>query len=193
MPDPILTIGHSTRTLAEFLTLLEAHHIARIVDVRRFPGSRRHPHFSGPALAAALAGAGIGYTHLAGLGGFRKPRPESPNVGLRHPMFRGYADHMDTPEFAAGLAVLLEVAGRERVAAMCAEALPAQCHRRLLADALVARGHAVWHVLDLRRIEPHALAPEIERDGDRLIYSANQTAMALGDDAVVDPSESGDR
>jgi uncharacterized protein (DUF488 family) len=128
-----------------------------LVDVRRFPVSRRHPQFSRDALAAALDAAGIAYRHEPDLGGHREPRPDSPNTGWRNAAFRGYADHMATPAFAEALARLL--AAPPRTAVMCAEGDPARCHRQLIADALVARGIAVQHLLAPGRAETHLLNP----------------------------------
>lgn len=157
----IYTIGHSTRPLAEFLGLLSAHGIAHVVDVRRYPGSRRHPHFTREALAAALAGTGIGYEHAADLGGRRVARPDSLNTAWRSASFRGYADYMETPQFQDALARLVAVARTRRTAVLCAEAVPWRCHRQLIADALVASGEPVAHILsegepELHRLSQHA-------------------------------------
>jgi uncharacterized protein (DUF488 family) len=126
-----------------------------LVDVRRFPGSRRHPQFAREALSQSLAEAGVGYRHEPDLGGRRDPRPDSPNLAWRHAAFRGYADHMASPEFACALERLLQ--SPPRTAVMCAEAVPWRCHRQLVADALVARGADVRHLLGPGRVEPHAL------------------------------------
>lgn len=156
-PELALTIGHSTRELDEFLALLQAHGVGHVADVRRFPGSRRHPHFGREALAAALAATGIGYTHFRELGGRRAPVSDSSNRALRHTAFRGYADHMQTPSFAQAMEALLALIRGQRVAVMCAEARPEQCHRRLLADALVARGARVEHIHAREQRVPHSL------------------------------------
>jgi len=142
----IWTIGHSTRTLDEFTGLLAAHGVRSLVDVRTYPGSRRFPHFNQEALAAGLAEAGIAYTHLPELGGRRRPRPDSHNTAWRNDAFRGYADYMETPEFAAGLDRLLAIAAKHSTAIMCAEAVWWRCHRGLIADALKARGVTVLHI-----------------------------------------------
>ena len=140
------TIGHSTRSEDELLTLLREADVKLVVDVRAFPGSRRHPQFSRDALSGWLPDAGIAYRHLPALGGRRSPRPDSPNGGWREGAFAAYADHMATPEFQEALAEL-EAAARERpTAIMCAEAVWWRCHRRLIADALVARGWRVEHL-----------------------------------------------
>lgn len=166
----VWTVGHSTRTLAALVALLRAHGIARVADVRTLPRSRRHPQFDRAALPAGLAAAGIAYVHLPALGGLRRPRPDSVNLGWRHPGFRGYADHMATAEFAGGLAALEALARAERVAVLCAEAAAWRCHRALLADALVARGHEVRHIVAAGRAEPHALAAFARVEDGRVTY-----------------------
>jgi len=165
----VLTIGHSTRTLEELLALLAEHGVRLLVDVRRFPASRRHPHFSGPALAAALGAKGVGYRHQADLGGRRAARPDSVNLGWRNEGFRGYADHMATDAFGAALARLAAEPGP--VAIMCAEAVPWRCHRQLIADALLARGVPVTHLLGPGRAQEHRLTKgaRLEPDG-RVVY-----------------------
>lgn len=165
------TIGHSNLTADELLDRLRAHHITVVADVRRFPGSRRHPHFGREALRALLAREGIAYVHLPELGGRRTPRPDSPNTAWRHPSFRGYADYMETPPFAAGLARLLEMAATERVAIMCAEALWWQCHRGLIADALRAAGHHVQHIM-ATGVEDHPYTSAARLVDGRLSYAA---------------------
>ena len=154
----IHTIGHSTRELGEFLDLLAAHGVAQIVDVRRYPASRRHPHFAREALAAALAAVRIGYEHEPELGGRRTARRDSTNTGWRSASFRGYADYMETSEFADALGRLRALARVRPAAILCAEAVPWRCHRQLIADALVARGEDVSHILSDRRVEPHQLS-----------------------------------
>lgn len=155
----IYTIGHSTRPLGEFLDLLRAHDIAHVVDVRRYPGSRRYPHFGRQALAAALAEAGIGYEHAPDLGGRRVARPDSFNTAWRSASFRGYADYMETPEFQDALARLVAVGRTRRTVVLCAEAVPWRCHRQLIADALVASSEPVAHILSEGEPEPHRLSP----------------------------------
>lgn len=154
----IYTIGHSTRSIDEFTDLLDAHDIRLLVDVRRFPGSRRHPHFNGEVLAASLAERGIGYRHAPQLGGRRgTPAPDSPNTGWRNASFRAYADHLGGPEFRGALDLLIRDAERAPVAIMCAEAVPWRCHRQLISDALVARGHTVLHITSMAEPKPHEL------------------------------------
>jgi uncharacterized protein (DUF488 family) len=160
MPDAaIYTIGHSTRTADEFVALLQAHAVTQLADVRTFPMSRRLPHFNREPLAARLREQDIGYRHLPALGGRRKPRPDSVNGAWQHDSFRGYADHMATPEFEAGLDELRQYATQGITAVMCAEAVWWRCHRRLIADALVARGVPVLHIMAPDRAEPHDLTP----------------------------------
>jgi uncharacterized protein (DUF488 family) len=176
----VFTAGHSTRTATELRQLLAGAGVKLLVDVRRFPGSRRYPQFGQEALAASLAAAGIDYRHEPDLGGRRAPRPDSPHTAWRVAAFRGYADHMETPEFAAALARLEEAAAERPTAVLCAEALPQRCHRRLIADALVARGHEVVHLLAPGRAEPHALHPDarVLPDG-RLLYAAGAALPLL--------------
>jgi uncharacterized protein (DUF488 family) len=169
-PQLVLTVGHSTRSLPEFLGLLKAHGVSRVVDVRTIPRSRHNPQFNRETLPAALEAAGLGYVHLKGLGGLRHPRPDSPNLGWRTAGFRGFADYMLTPEFAKQLQALVELAGRERLAVMCAEAVPWRCHRSLIADALVVRGLRVEHILGPGRRQPHRLTPFARVEGGRLTY-----------------------
>jgi uncharacterized protein (DUF488 family) len=151
----IFTIGHSNQPLEKFLEALAAHQIALVADVRRFPASRRHPHFSKERLAAALGERGIDYSHFPELGGRRAPRKDSRNTAWKNAAFRGYADYMETPEFEAGIERLLEQASVRRSAIMCAELLWWQCHRGLIADYLKARGHEVIHLVSAAKHEPH--------------------------------------
>lgn len=155
----VFTVGHSTRTLAEFLALLRAHGIRRVVDVRRHPGSRRYPHFARDTLRDSLARDGIDYVHEPGLGGRRRPLPGSRNAAWRSASFRGYADHMAEREFTDALARILADAAEIPTALMCAEAVPWRCHRQLIADALVARGIAVRHIIGSGTPTVHGLHP----------------------------------
>lgn len=141
-PRTIYTIGHSTRTIEQFIALLRENGVELLVDVRRFPGSRRHPQFGSAALAASLAAAGIGYAHAEPLGGRRggDADPSSPNTAWRNAAFRAYADYMATPPFRAALERLVALSRERRTVIMCAEAVPWRCHRRLITDALLARG-----------------------------------------------------
>jgi uncharacterized protein (DUF488 family) len=155
----IYSVGHSTRDLADFLGLLAAHGVRQVVDVRRYPASRRHPHFARDALAVALAGAGIAYWHEGDLGGRRVARSDSTNTAWRSGAFRGYADHMETDAFQHALGRVIELGRARPTTLLCAEAVPWRCHRQLIADALLARGESVSHILGLARLDPHALSP----------------------------------
>jgi len=166
----IFTIGHSTRSAAAFLELLQAHGVTGVADVRTVPRSRRHPHFSRESLGELLPSHGIAYIHLPGLGGLRKPRPDSPNGGWRHEGFRGYADHMGSREFADALDALLAFAGERRAAVMCAEAKWWQCHRQLVADALVAGGIEIRHIMSAREPARHELTPFARVAGSTVRY-----------------------
>lgn len=168
----IPTIGHSTRSADEFLSLLQTHAVTGIADVRTVPRSRRHPHFSREALSVFLPAHGIAYMHVPGLGGLRKPRADSVNRGWRHESFRGYADHMQSEEFRVGLAALLAFAEDRRAAVMCAEAKWWQCHRQLIADALVARGLEVRHILSRGDTPAHQLTPFARVYGNDVTYPA---------------------
>jgi uncharacterized protein (DUF488 family) len=155
----VFTVGHSTRTLDEFVGLLKGHGVVRLLDVRSIPRSRRNPQFNRETLPLALAEAGIGYEHLAGLGGFRPASGEAANAGWRNASFRGYADYMQTPEFAEHIEALVALARQSPVAVMCAEAVPWRCHRSLIADALTVRGIEAREIVDARRSQPHKLTP----------------------------------
>jgi uncharacterized protein (DUF488 family) len=155
----VLTVGHSTRPIDEFVAMLVAHRVTQLVDVRTVPRSRHNPQFNGDALAASLESAGIGYVHAPGLGGFRRTVPDSPNAGWRNLSFRGYADYMQGPEFADNLFGLIELARRDRVVLMCAEAVPWRCHRSLIADALVVHGVATCEIASVHRLQAHRLTP----------------------------------
>ncbi len=153
----ILTIGHSTRDWESFLNLLHGSGVQLLADVRTVPRSRRNPQFNREVLPETLEPAGIDYVHLAKLGGLRKARPDSTNTGWENLSFRGYADYMQTEPFRSGLDELIELASQKRTAIMCAEAVPWRCHRSLIADALVARGISVEHILSSTRRRPHSL------------------------------------
>ena len=171
------TIGHSTHGIAEFLALLKGVHIATLADVRRFPGSRRHPHFNSEALANHLGAAGIQYIHLPELGGRRPVMTNSPNTGWENAGFRGYADYMLFPEFGRGLARLIESANASRTAIMCAESLWWQCHRGLIADALKAAGHTVWHILPTGKVQEHPYTSPARIVGGKLCYRAQEQEL----------------
>jgi uncharacterized protein (DUF488 family) len=156
MQNPsIWTVGHSTRTLEDFLRILEAEKIEILVDVRHFPGSRRFPHFNQAALRDALAGAGIRYEHLVELGGRRPPQADSHNLAWRNDSFRGYADYMETEFFGQGMERLLEISSQGRTAIMCSEAVWWRCHRSMIADYLKAHGVQVLHIQAINKIQEH--------------------------------------
>ena len=166
----IFTIGHSTLPIEAFLGRLQAHGVERLVDVRTIPRSRHNPQFNSDALAAFLHHADIGYIHLPGLGGLRHPRKDSINTGWRNASFRGYADYMQTQEFEKNLARLVEIAGSDKIAIMCAEAVPWRCHRSMIADALTARGVSVEHIMTDTDRRPHTLTPFARVEARRVTY-----------------------
>jgi uncharacterized protein (DUF488 family) len=165
----IHTIGHSTRFIEAFVELLIAHQIQLLVDVRRWPASRRHPHFQRDALSKTLHEAGMEYLWRGDLGGFRKPAPDSPNTAWRVAAFRAYADFMLTSEFATIMGDMERRADEQRIALMCAEAVPWQCHRQLLADAFLIRGWKVRHIMDSGCHE-HKLPPFARPAGETIYY-----------------------
>jgi uncharacterized protein (DUF488 family) len=187
----IYTVGHSTRSLDDFLALLRAHGITHLADIRTVPRSRRHPHFAGDALSKSLSEPGILYRHFPGLGGLRKPRADSPNAAWRHEGFRGYADYMETAGFDAALDELLAFGanadqepspsgggaqrvarggGAPRVVIMCAEAVWWRCHRQLVADALLARGVEVRHIMSAAAPAAHTLTSFARISGGKVTY-----------------------
>ena len=175
----IYTIGHSTRTLDELVSLLSAQRVRQVVDIRTLPRSRRYPQFDREALARDLPAHGLTYLHLPELGGLRRPLAEgSPNQGWRNASFRGYADYMLTPAFAAALSRLLQVAAARRSALMCAEAVPWHCHRQLLADALVGRGVEVCHIVHPGPCLPHQFTSFARVEQGRLTYPAPPSPQA---------------
>lgn len=166
----IYTIGHSTRSLEEFIELLKEYEIGQLVDVRTIPRSRRNPQFNQETLAQALTGQGIGYIHLPELGGLRKPRPDSVNSAWRNDSFRGFADYMGTPDFVVGLEKLIHSASESILAIMCAEAVPWRCHRSLIGDALSVRGFEVIDIIGHGKSQPHRLTPFAKVKGVSLVY-----------------------
>ena len=178
---PIHTIGHGNRSLDEFIGLLHQNGIDCLVDVRAFPGSRRHPHFGRGELERSLPAAGVYYLWEGrALGGRRRPRPDSPHRAMRNESFRAYADHMETPEFRDGIERLLGHADRLPIAIMCAERLPWQCHRYMISDYLVAKAIDVRHIIDSSRPREHRLRAEARVSEGGLIYDA-QTRPSLLD------------
>jgi uncharacterized protein (DUF488 family) len=166
----LLSIGHGARSIDALTETLRSAGIRRLMDVRSFPGSRRHPQFGRDALARSLHDAGIRYEWCRDLGGFRVPRPDSPHTALAVEAFRGYADHMDTETFRAALDRLIEISASEPTAFMCAESDWRRCHRRMIADALCVRDHPVRHLLGDGRSEPHRLHPAARSAGGGLVY-----------------------
>jgi uncharacterized protein (DUF488 family) len=163
----LFTVGHGARPIDAFVAILRAASVSVLIDIRRYPGSRRHPQFGRDALATALAEQDIGYEWQgAVLGGRRSGRPGSRHTALRNASFGGYADHMDTAEFRAAVDALVARAVTERLAIMCAESYWRHCHRMLVADALALRGAKVVHLLDAGRREEHRLHPTMRRDED---------------------------
>ena len=170
-PSPVvLTIGHSTRTLDEFICLLQTHAVSSVVDVRTVPRSRHNPQFNKASLPGSLKKAGLGYVHLPGLGGLRHAKRDSPNMGWRNTSFRGYADYMQTPEFEQGLEELIQLAHEDRIALMCAEAVPWRCHRSLIADALLVRGIRTEDIMSPTRRLVHSLTPFARVRGAMITY-----------------------
>ena len=166
----VLTVGHSTRPLDDFNALLNDHGVELLADVRTVPRSRHNPQFNRETLPERLAAAGIGYVHLAGLGGLRHARRDSINTGWRNASFRGFADYMQTPEFDTALEELVALARTKPVAIMCAEAVPWRCHRSLIADALSLRGITVEHILGLKSRQPHRLTGFARVEGLKITY-----------------------
>ena len=166
----VFTVGHSTHPLDEFLAMLKAHSIEQLADVRRFPMSRRHPQFNREALEVSLPEAGIAYRHMPGLGGRRQARKDSMNTAWQNESFRGYADYMQTAEFAANIDELIQLGSARRTAMMCAEAVPWQCHRSLIADALLARGVEVFDIFSAALVKQHKFTSFAKVAGEQVIY-----------------------
>ena len=166
----VLTIGHSTRTIEDFIGLLQAHAVSRVVDVRTVPRSRHNPQFDKTSLPDSLKKAGLEYIHMPGLGGLRHTRNDSPNMGWRNASFRGFADYMQTPEFKSSLDELIQLAKQYRIALMCAEAVPWRCHRSLIADALLVHGIRVEDIMSPTRRQVHTLTPFAKVRGMAITY-----------------------
>ena len=178
-PQTILTVGHSTKPIEEFVRMLHAHGVELLVDVRTVPHSRHNPQFEQHALAESLSQAGIDCCHMKDLGGLRKPRPDSVNSGWKNESFRGYADYMQTSDFAAAIEKLIDLAKTKRLAIMCAEAVPWRCHRSLIADALVVRGVPVEHIMSTTRHDAHHLTSFAERTGLQITYPPDEPQQQL--------------
>lgn len=170
----VWTIGHSTRSLSEFVDLLLLNNIRVLVDIRAFPGSRRFPHFNKENLSASLNQLGIDYVHLPGLGGRRKPKENSTNTAWRHPSFRGYADYMETDEFRRHIATLEELASKTNTAYMCSEAPWWKCHRALVSDYLKTRGWTVLHIMEKNKLTEHPFTSPARHAQGKLFYDGDQ-------------------
>lgn len=179
----IYTIGHSTRTLDELVSLLRQNGVSRLADIRRFPASKRYPHFSRESLERSLPASGIEYLHFEDLGGRRKPLADSPNTALRNEQFRAYADHMATPEFRAAADRLVD--SDRRTAYMCAEAVPWRCHRNLLSDEMIRRGLRVVHILGPGSRKEHALSDLAAIEVDHVEYRPAQQALQISSESAA--------
>jgi uncharacterized protein (DUF488 family) len=168
----IWTIGHSTRTIDEFIALLQSFEIDLLVDVRHFPGSRKYPHFNMATLSASLMKAHIKYEHLESLGGRRKPKPDSINTAWRHPAFRGYADYMETSGFKDGMTALRDFASENRIALMCSEAVWWRCHRSLISDLLKSEGWLVLHIMEREKSKEHPFTAPAKIVNGKLTYQS---------------------
>lgn len=166
----IYTIGHSTRSIEEFVAILRVYKIQMILDIRTIPKSRHNPQFNGDQLGEALKNNKIGYQHLGSLGGLRHPKKDSENLGWKNASFRGYADYMQTLEFSKALKVLKEIVKKKTVAVMCAEAVPWRCHRSLVSDALTKQNFKVIHILSAKSSYVHKLTPFLKVRSGKLSY-----------------------
>ena len=175
----VLTIGHSTHPILEFIQLLQANNVSHLVDVRTIPKSRFNPQYHQTALTNSLEAAGIAYTHMAILGGLRHASPDSVNTGWRNASFRGYADYMQTQEFREGIETLIGLAQKDRIALMCAEAVPWRCHRSLIEDALLVRRIRYEDIMNSGPRRLHALTPFAQVSGTTIIYPPGQMEMPI--------------
>lgn len=173
----IFTVGHSTLAIERFIALLDVYGIERLIDIRTMPGSRRNPQFGRDVLAGSLKGAEIEYSHMPELGGLRHPAKDSLNTGWRNESFRGYADYMQTTEFVQAAETLIRMSRQKRLALMCAEAVPWQCHRSLVADALEVRGVPVIEILSETSYRLHKLTPFAHVDGMSITYPPEQPTL----------------
>jgi uncharacterized protein (DUF488 family) len=177
-PTSIFTIGHSTRPQEDFIGLLKSHGIQRVIDIRTIPRSRRHPQFSREALASALRAARISYLHIKKLGGLRRAKPNSKNLGWSNASFRGFADYMQTAEFKTGIERAAKLANTKATALMCAEAVPWRCHRSLVADALLVRHFNVEHIVNGPRRQVHKLTKFAKVNGKQITYPTDGSALS---------------
>jgi uncharacterized protein (DUF488 family) len=176
----VLTIGHSTHPLEEFVAILKAHQVERLVDVRTVPKSRHVPQYNSESLAGELPPRGIDYVHMKELGGLRRAAKDSANTGWRNASFRGYADYMATAEFRKGIDRLIELAGEKRTVIMCAEAVPWRCHRSLIGDALLVRGVAVEDIMTASNRREHLMTPFAVVRGREITYPAGENLELFG-------------
>jgi hypothetical protein len=188
----VMTIGHSTRPIKEFIQLLKAHEVKRLVDVRTVPRSRHNPQFNRSQLSSSLHSTRLHYRYMPGLGGFRHAHPDSLNTGWHNASFRGFADYMQTPEFRKNLDDLIIFAKSERIAIMCAEAVPWRCHRSLIADALLARGIEVQEITSAIRTRRHTLTPWGKVNGTQVTYPAEHKDRTTGDTPMTHDFKAGD-
>ncbi len=177
----VMTIGHSTHTLEEFIHLLRAHGATCVVDVRTVPRSWRNPQFNKDSLPQSLKKVGVKYVHMPQLGGLRHAKGDSPNEGWRNASFRGYADYMQTPEFAQSLDELIRLANQDRIVLMCAEAVPWRCHRSLIADALLVRGIRTEDIMSATRRQVHPLTPFAKVRSTTITYPAEASETPKSD------------
>ncbi|HEX2026167.1 MAG TPA: DUF488 domain-containing protein [Actinomycetota bacterium] len=181
MTVTVVTVGHGARVIDAFVDLLVGAGVRRLVDIRTAPASRKHPHFGKDALSATLEGAGIAYEWWGReLGGWRRPHADSRHTALRSAGFRGYADHMETDQFRAALDRLISSSRDTRTAIMCAESLWWRCHRRMVADALVAAGCRVEHLMEGGRLDPHRLSPAARSADGVLVYDVVTSEVSPG-------------
>jgi len=166
----VFTIGHSTRVLDAFISILKAHSVTMVVDIRTVPRSRHNPQFNNETLPGNLHTGGIGYMHMPGLGGLRRARKDSSNMGWHNLSFRGFADYMQAEEFEKNIEELISLSKSEQIALMCAEALPWRCHRSLIADALWVYDIRVEHIMSMNRRSPHTLTPFAQVNGKLITY-----------------------
>jgi len=169
--NTIWTIGHSTRTMEEFIQMLQSFSITQVVDVRHFPGSRKFPHFNKEELNRSLSDTGIRYEHIESLGGRRKPKSNSKNIAWRHPAFRGYADYMEAPPFHEGVRQLEQIGAERRTAYMCSEAVWWRCHRSLISDYLKVKGWTVQHIMDVGKEKEHPFTAPAKVVNGHLSYT----------------------
>jgi hypothetical protein len=184
----VFTVGHSTRPIEEFIRLLKAYEVEELVDVRTIPRSRHNPQFNSETLSNSLKMAEVFYVHMPALGGLRHTTQASINTGWRNTSFRGFADYMQTPQFEKALRELMQLAKKQRLTLMCAEAVPWRCHRSLIADALLARGVPVEHIMSLTSLQPHKLTPFAHIEGYRVTYPTDAASeSALSREAIKAP------